>query len=517
MPAAAAASSSFALARAWVASIRPSTWFFLVVSFIATAPAWIVKYPPIQDLPFHLATIRVIHDYANPAFSFRNDFVLTFGRTQYVLYYLVASVLAYVVGIVNANIVLLCCYLGGTPLAMRSLLRALGKDERLCLLVIPLLVNVMFMFGLLPFVLGIPVMFWALATTVRWLDSQKRKDGILLAVLALILFHLHVFPFALFGIGFALMFPWSKPRRWIVAGLPTVPALLFALRWALFTDAGKLASGALEPGPGDHVQPITQALPGAFQWLTDVFHDTSDEVLLVGFFVTVVLFFGLSQGDRDHSKPRARAYALLPVACIYFYLTLGEGHGYIWLISQRFPILFLMTMIPLVRMPQGGRGVAATALALALALASTFNTCKHFIAFQLDDVGDIDEAIDAMAPNKHVAALIYDRGSSVTNWAPFLHFGSYYQLRKGGVIEFTYAGYAHWPFDFKPGHYPPPGGPARGRWEWTPDQVSLHELYPYYDYVLTRGSGFRPTPDTFKPVYRGNRWTVYERVGVATP
>jgi hypothetical protein len=506
--------------RNFVRSIEPSTYFYVVIAFLATAPAWIVRYPPIQDLPFHLATIRVIHSYSDPAYGFQNDFVMTFGRTQYVLYYFVASFFAYFVGVVNANILLMCGYLGGTPLALRSLLKALGKDERLCILVIPLLVNVMFMFGLLPFVMGIPVMFWALATAVRYFERPNRNNGILLAVLAIVLFHLHVFPFGIFGLGFAAMFPWSKPQKWIISGAPVVPALLFAARWTFFTDAGKLSAGAIRPGPLDHVAPINTALPGAFQWLVDVFHDTSDEFIFICLGGVAFLLVGLSQGDRDKSKPAARAYALLPIACIFFYFTMAEGHGYIWLIAQRFPILCLMTGIPLLRMPQGLRGVFATVLALGVACASTINTCKHFIQFQLEEVGDIDGAIDAIPPAKHVAALIFDRGSSVTNWAPFLHFGSYYQLKKGGVIEFTYAGYAHWPFDFQPGKYPPPGGPARGRWEWTPEQVGIRELYPYYDYVITRGTGFHPPSDAYKPTFHGDKWMVWQRVGsggLATP
>jgi len=489
------------------------TWLYLALAVVASAPAWIVKYPPIQDLPFHLATIRVVHSLHDPAYGFDDVFQLTLGRTQYVLYYLVASLLAYAIGVVKANVVLMSAYLGGTPLALRALLRALGKDERLCILVVPLLVNVMFLFGLLPFLLGIPIMFWALATAIRHFEHPTPRRGALLAVLAVALFYSHIFPFGIFGLGFAAMFPWARPRRWLVSGLPTAPALLLLAQWTLFTDAGKLTRGALAPTPADRVAPLNQAIPGAYQWLTDVFHDTSDEAILIALAICAMLLVGLAQGDRDRSKPIARAYALLPLACVIFYFTLGEGHGYIWLISQRFPILCMMTGIPLLRMPAGARGAAATALALGVALASTVNTCKHFIAFQLDEVGDIDEAIDAIPPRKKVAALIFDRGSSVTNWAPFLHFGSYYQLEKGGVVEFTYAGYAHWPFDFKPGKYPPPGGPARPRWEWTPESVSTQELYPYYDYVLTRGSGFRPAPGAFHAKWRGERWTVWERDG----
>ncbi|MFO0668262.1 MAG: hypothetical protein U0235_01370 [Polyangiaceae bacterium] len=489
---------------------RRETLFYLAVALVASAPAWVVKYPPIQDLPFHLATIRVIHDIHNPAYGF-DDIVLTLGRTQYVFYYLVASALSYLVGIVPANVILMSAYLGGTPLALRELLRALGKDPRLSILSVPLLVNVMFMFGLLPFLLGIPLMFWGLATAVRWFEAPTPKGGILLAAIAFALFYSHVFPFGIFGLGFAAMFPWSRPRQWIRAGLPTVPALLALARWTLFTDAGKLTRGALTPGPAEGAAPLNQALPNVFQWLNDVFRDNTDETVLVATFMVAVFIVGLAQGDRDGSTDRSRAYVLLPLACVVLYFTMGEGHDYIWLISQRFPILFLLTAIPLLRMPKGFRGHLATMVLLVLAGASTANTCKHFIRFQLEEVGDIDGALAVMEPKKKVAALIFDKGSNVTNWAPFLHFGSYYQFQKGGIIQFSYAGYAHWPFDYKPGHYPPPGGPARKRWEWTPESVNIRELSPYYDYVLTRGDGFRAPPGTFHLKWRGDKWAVWER------
>src|SRR5262249_32258792 len=147
-----------------------------------------------------------------------------------------------------------------------------------------------------------------------------------------------------------------------------------------------------------------------------------------------ILVTGFSAGDRDSSKPVARWYSLLPIACIFFYLTLGEQHGYIWLIAQRFPSLGALCLLPLLRMPRGVRGWAGTAAALAVAGLSLVTTCKHFIEFQLDEVGDIDDALDAMEPKKKVAALVYDKNSSVSNFSPFLHFGSYYQVEKGGVV-----------------------------------------------------------------------------------
>jgi hypothetical protein len=440
------------------------------------------------------------------------DFVLTLGRTQYLFYYLAGSFLSYFLGVIAANVVLVCAYLGGTVLAMRELLLAFDKDERLCLFTIPLLYNVMFMFGLLPFLLGIPIMLWALAVTVRYLAHPTRNRGILLGVLALALFYSHIFPFGIFGIGFAAFFPWRHPKRWLLSALPTVPSLLALAYWTLFTDAGKLTRGALTDSKRDPVAPLNQAIPAAYNWFLDIFRDTSDETILVAAFVAALLCAGLAQGDGDRARPIARAYVAVPLLCVLLYFTTSEGHGYIWLIAQRFPVMFAITAVPLLRMPAGARGWAAAAMLLAVGVASTVNVCKHFIDFQREEVGDVDAALDSMEPNKRVAALIYDRGSQITSLQPFLHFGSYYQVKKGGVVMFTYAGYLHWPFDFKPGHYPPPGGPARLRWEWTPESVPVQgELYPYYDYVLTRGQGFHPPAGTFHVRWAGEKWTVWAR------
>ncbi len=494
-----------------LAKIEPATCFWAAVALAATVPVWIVRYPSIQDLPVHLASIRVIHDFHDARYGFDQQYVLSLGRTQYVLYYLLASALAYLLGVVKANTVLMCVYLGGTPLAVRALLRALGKDERLALFSVPLLPNPMFMFGLLPFLLGIPTFIYALSVAVRYFEEPTRARGVWLAILTAALFHSHFFPFALFGLGFAFMFPWTSPRRWLLAGAPVVPALLLAGRWALFTDAGRLTTGVLHPTDADKVAPLNAAIPGAYPWLLDMWKDGSDDVLLILTVVSAILVTGMAQGDPDRSVKAARPYTLLPIACIAFYFLLGERHGYIWLVAQRFPILCFFSAIPLLRMPRGVRGWICSALVLGLGVGSTVNTCKHFIAFQRDEVGDIDGAIDAMEPRKRVVALIYDKWSKITNYAPFLHFGSYYQLEKGGTVQFSFAGYPHWPFDYLPGHYPPPGRVPRENWEWSPEQVPIEEVYPYYDYVLTRGSGFTPPPGTFRIKWQGDRWTVWER------
>ena len=493
----------------WRPRVRQSTWFYLAVAFVASAPAWIVRYPPLQDLPFHVATIRLLHSLGDPAYGFGDDYVLNLGGTQYALYYLVGSAIAYLVGVANASVVLTCLYLGGTVLAMRALLYAVGKDERLCLFVVPLLFNVMFMYGLMPFMCGIPLAFASLAVAVRYLDRPTRGRGVWLGVLALALFYTHIVPYALFGVGYAGLFPWARPRRWLAAAVAVVPSLAALVWWVVLSPQGKQSAGAL--GAAFQHLPYAESMTRLPQWSVDVFRDSTDEWHFIALAVVALFAVGMAQGDRDPARPSARALVAIPIACTVAYFMLGSDLGDVWLFSERFPAPGLIGAVPLMRMPKGARGFLASALALAVAVSSTVNVCQHFIRFQLEEVGDFDLAVDAMEPRKRVAALIYDKGSGVLNDIPFLHFGSYYQARKGGIIQFSYASWLFWPVRFRPGHFPPPGTKPRPRWEWTPEAVSIQELYPYYDYVLTRGNGFSPPPGTFHLAWRGQRWSVFAR------
>jgi hypothetical protein len=481
------------------------------VAVLASAPAWIVRHPPLEDFPFHVSTLRIVHNYGSDAYGFQDDFFLNLTGTQYALYYVAGSILATVLGVAYASVALMCLYLGGTVLALRALLVALGKDERLCIFVLPLLVNVMFIYGLLPFMCGLPLMFLCLALAVKHIERPTRLRGLLLAGAAVALFYAHVVPYALFGIGFAALFPWLRPRKWLASALPTVPSLLAVVWWVVLSKQGKESAGALSDA-FKH-PPYVEAMARLPQWSIDVFRDTSDEWHFIALVVVALLAVGLAQGDRDRAKPAARALVAIPIACTILYFSTGSMLGDVWLLSERFPVPALMSLVPLMRMPRGARGVLVTGLALAVGTSSIVNTCRHFIKFERDEVVDFEEAIDAMEPRKHVAGLIYDKGSGIVNDVPFLHFVSYYQAEKGGVVQFSNSGALYWPVRFKDGHYPPPGTRPRLRWEWTPEAVPIQELYPYYDYVLTRGPGFNPPPGTFHLTWQGERWRVYARDG----
>jgi hypothetical protein len=496
----------------WTAwALRPRTLAYAVLVVVATAPAWIVKYPPLQDLPFHVATLRLIHDHSNPAFGFEDLYRVDLVHTEYLLYYLIGNALSYVMGVKAASVAMICTYLGGMPLAMGALLRALGRDERLTLFVVPLSVNVMFCFGLLPFVFGFPMMLAALAVAVRHFERPSLRSGLTLGVLAVLTFYAHVLPFALFGIGCVALFPWKRPDKWLAAAAPLLASLALVAWWVLGSSAGGGALEALKhQRPFGTLEGVMSQFP---RWTINVFSDSSDEQWILALGLVALAAMGLSMGDRDASDRVARGWFLLPVSCVLGYITLGNMLGDVWMFGQRFAVPALFTSVPLLRMPRAGRGFVVAAAAAGVAVASTVNVCTHFLKFDREELGDFDGALAAMQPRKRVAGLIFDKSSAVMSdlYAPYLHFVSYYQAEKGGMVQFSYTGFPHWPVQYLPGKFPPPGMMPRLRWEWTPELVPLGELYPYYDYVLTRGEGFHPPPGTFHIAFRGRRWTVWAR------
>ncbi len=483
-------------------------WFFWLVALMCTAPAWIVKHPPLQDMPFHLATLRILHDQSNPLYGLSAYYQTNLFHTQYLLYYLCGTLLAYPLGIFKANVVLMSFYLGGTPLALRSLLSALGKDARLCLFVVPLLVSTMFTLGLLPYVFGTPLMLWAIAASVRYFDEPTAKHGVVVALLAILVFYSHIVPFALFGLAFALLFPWDKPASWLRLGAPVVPSLGLLAWWLKASEAGRTAGGGFRKLL--EAAPLREKLPRIFAWLAEPFKDGTHEIGLVAIGLLALVAIGLSVGDKERTSPIARRFWVVPVACVILYFTTGSELPPFWLFCERFPITAAMTAIPLLRFPVGIRGTLLTAALLGVGGTSIVNTCKHFIQFELKEVGAIEEAIEAIGPRKKVAGLMYDPGSESVPMAPFIHYVSYYQVEKGGLVQFSYSGFPHWPVQYRAGAAPPNSEPLRLRWEWTPEQVPMRELFPFYDYVLTRGSGFRPPPGTFHIKWSRGLWTVWE-------
>jgi hypothetical protein len=500
----------------------------------AALPLWLVRYPPIEDLPQHLAAIRVLHSLGDPAYALDTYFELTLWRTQYLAYYVAADLLAHPLGVRGGNLALVTASVMGTPYALRALLRALGRDDRLALLSLPLTYNAHLILGFFNFLAAIPLCLLGLALAVRLRRRHSTGRAVALGAVALVAFYTHVVPFAFLGLGAALVALGPGVRATIARGLPLLPAALAAVVWSRVSPAGKATSAAAlgdatpeSGGPVATFASASEALRDLPNWVTDVFHGERDAWLFVAHLVLLTLYVGLGAGpfrrDLDHARagspPEAalggaltRRLALLPALALAAYFVTPTGYDWIWPISARFPLLALLLLVPSLPAP---RGLPALALATAVSVVAVLGfreAGERFLAFEREEVGELDEALAAIPPGRRVAGLIFDKYSQHVKFAVFLHAVAYYQADKGGAVMFTFADFPQSPFAFREERRPPRVGP---RWEWMPERVEPRRDLAWYEYALVRGAAPRlaAASDLYEPVYRGPRWSVWRRRG----
>jgi hypothetical protein len=497
----------------WLAFFRRHA--LLIAACVAlTIPMLVVRHPPMEDFPVHVATLRVIHHMGDPAFSFARDFELTLGRTQYVGFYAVGHLLAFVLGIRGAVQFLVLFAIVGTVLGLRSLLVALDRDERLVLAVIPALYGTLFTIGLLPFLVATPVLLWGIAALVRRGRNPKPRAHIVVAVLGVVLFYLHVIHLGIFLGAAIVLLPWRSSNSQRVGSLASiVPASGLLVHWMLATNVGRRIFEVGTNWGGKNRPPLGGAIADLHTWIGDAFSDPSDEIVFALFLATLAYAAVKVHREKTETPLPHRAYWVIPLFCLLLFLTGERSRGAIWPLGQRYAFLAAVLGIPLLAFPKLGHTKRTTTILLAGAgLLSLVNTIWHWIRFERE-VGEFDTAIGELEPNKHVAALVYRRHGESVRFYPFLHFGSYYQAEKGGVVMFAFAGYDQWPFDFKEGRYPLWDGPATPRWEFFPAQVARTQpLADYFDYVIVRpNSDDDPIPPGFRLKWSGDAWKVYER------
>lgn len=489
--------------------------FELVLALVASyaaLPLWAVEHPAIQDLPQHLAAVRVLANYGDPDLAFSQYFTIELARTQYIAYYLAAIVLSWPFGVLVANKILITASIVGTPFALRSLLGALGNDERLALFAIPLTWNAHLILGFLNFTAAIPLALAGLAIAVRLRREWSLRRAILLGLVTVVCFYTHIVPFAFLGLGAALV---AIDRDWKRSGyrlLPLVPAGIAAIVWTQVSAAGESTMSAASGG-GDRgvagFMSASQAIAEIPMWLTDVLHGTLDEELLVAF--VIVLFLAAATGERNGaSAVRARVTILGPIAAALYFVT-PASYDWIWPINARFPLLALVFAIPALPRPRGWIGAFVLAAITAISLASSAEVKRAFAGFDHEEFGTLEEATESIPEGARVAGLVFDRGSRHVKFSPFIHAVAWVQAEKGGAVMFTFADFPQSPFAFRGDRRPPRVPP---RWEWMPERVDPARDLAWFDYVLVRGGPGRIASqrDAFEMVHRDERWSLWRRV-----
>ncbi len=486
----------------------------LLVAAVASAvPLWCVRFLPFADLPQHVAAIGMLRHWWDPALHLGSRYALNVGDSQYFAYHAAGALLSVLAGsAARANLLLLTAAAIAFPYALRSLLRALGRDPRLALFAAPAFWSAPLMMGFVPYVAAVPVATWAIALFVRNTREPSRVRAVGIATLACVLFSLHLSAYLVF-LGSVTILAIVLHRR----AAPVVASLLWVAPSAALTLAWALRGSLMTTAAPERAQ-IAWASPGTLAaqlplWAHDVWRSHVDEgcaALLVAAFVAIALQRGAAKAQPDAWLRRA---AWVPLGfAVFSYFVLPYNVGAAVMLDVRMAT-FVVLFAPLVLTPRPG-------LAGSLPLAAVF--VGHLVGVadavvevrrtEQEELGDVGRLLDRIPKGARVLTLPVHLTSRHTHWPPWAFLGSYRTAEAGGEAEMSFTRIRHWPIRDLPAF-----DDARRPLFWTLAPCTFRNAYdgPSADYLLVRSTRdiFRnhPAGPRWERLDQEREWTLYER------
>jgi hypothetical protein len=504
-----------------------------LAAFAAIVPLFLARHLPMADLPEHLAATATLRHWGDPAWANQQYFTLQgVGETPYWLYHLAAALLSVVTGSAErANLALLAAVGLAYPYALRSLLRALQRDERLAIFGCALFWTQNLTVGLLNFVASVPLVLYGLSLVVRQAEQPSIRRGVGVSAISVLILYLHLNAFALFvaqGVLLTWWFPvpaqassaWrelrSRIRRLPLRLSWLVPAAACALVIARAGRAG--ATSGHEHG--FVFTPRLELLRMLHAWMFDCFRSRVDDILGAGLIATLFVLLAMSSRSASFEE-RWRslgARLVFGVALVTYFVMPKSVGAYAFLLDVRMAIFVALFALLLPTPRVGMMGTAPLAFGFVFAILLSINVGHEVRAFETEEVGNFDELLQQMPHGRRLLQLNFEPRSAHVNANPFGFFGSYYRARYGGVASFSFNEIPHWPIQYRPEHRPP--GAERGVAWNNPCDFRNSTDGAYFDFLLVHGErdpiADGPPGPTWELVGKSRAFHLYQRNDVQT-
>ncbi len=501
--------------------------------YVIVGPLWVTRYPMMTDLPFHAANAAILRHYGDPAWHFREQFVLQPFAVPYLSMYLVAGALMTFTSAVTATKIAAGLMLAMLPLGLAVMFHGMKKSPLLGLTGLAFVWCGLSGWGFLNYLAALGLFAMVVGLTLRLLDRPSRARQVALSAALLLLFFTHVFrfPFAVAAVVGCALVMLPATGRWRPIVLPLIPPLLvFALWWLLRPPA---LSGGLGPMQIDWVR-LDQAGGLLYHSVRDPAEGEAARraLALLGLVAASALaLFAMQQRWRGRDRRAwywGAGVTLIPLCCaavfLWLFLALPMEIGLWWYVYPReITAAVYIALGALPDLPRQGWLKAPFVAAMALGVVP-------FGQIAIEHHGALDRAtrdftaiIERIPQAPKLCYLIFDHSGSAAVHPPFIHLPAYVQATRGGWLSFHFATWGAAPAVYRPRDEPgavvPPPTPLR--WEWTPHRFRLERHGAFFDWFLVRRRSapdrlFAADPSIERVAHEGT-WWLYRRKEAGSP
>ncbi len=485
---------------------RPSVFAATVV--LGGALFWIVPRPPMGDLPQHAAQVLMLRELWTGTCRW-SDLVQINYFTPYLLGFTLAALLSFVMPVVVALKVALTAGYFGFVSAGVALRKEFGADRRLDWLLVPGYFGFAFQYGFFTFLVGAPLALLFLLLGRRYAVAPTRRGAAAMIAAGVGLLFAHGLLF-IFGVAVSLGVAAAKTDRSRLARVIAPYALLGLLAVAFFVNAR-----THEPLLAQGEAPINWEWnrPGGwhriFAFPDYVVASTPHDL---AFFPIVALMGAAPWVLGDRPSRDVSVWAPFAIVAVLWLLIPAEiaRTNYLY---HRFAIFLLPTYALLFR--DGGstpkrRADVVEAGLVALCVLFLGSVALRERRFERE-AASFEDVLAAAEPDERAMSVVLDPASPVWHhpWA-YHAYAAWYQVDRGGFVDFNFAALLPEMVRFRPGRTPPLQASVQD-FDWHRDHASAYRYFFVHHTQPVPPGMFDNDQCRVQLVRDAGSWSLYER------
>ncbi|MBN2105724.1 hypothetical protein JW835_16925 [bacterium] len=457
---------------------------------------WIIRLFPFIDLPMHLACAHIFKNFDQPDNAFNEFFVLRNILFQpNVAHLLFCSFKGFPTAEI-ANKVFYTLYVLLLPASTYILIRKFKGNIWFTLLAFIFLYNYNVCWGFTDYMLGIPLLLLLMAKQYDFIMKPGFKDGIILSLFFVLLFHVHglitFFAVALFVLQ-TVIFHFKKPRQLIFSGLIFIPILIVVLKWLSLritesgSDEGVLAR-LIQYYTHDYLPTFPRRL-GLFHWDHSFLHGGSQGKWIGAMFSVFILTAAFNFLNRpiacikeNSRKPEFRFVVSFLAFALLVYIFISSIKGMLLYSYYRFSVFVFLGLILFGSLMASNRKIKLRPVLFGIALLIHFFLwIDYFTDFQKQNRDFTPDLFPEHTQDKVLAGMMYQslfRGQPV-----YMHMPNYFMIWNNGIATNRFVEFpTPWAVGRKAG---PDRLPYYQEWLWY--YYNYQGQYINVDYILIRG------------------------------